>query len=503
MVTDYLKVLILQAGATTAAFLGSWLVSLHVSPDAFGRYSLYLAILGAATMLLVSWPNAALLRYGREEWVQHQRMGETLAARALLYAASVCGALILAWLLDPLLQAYLTIRASPFWWVALGIVLMPLVELAVYAHQAVGSRLPYGYVPLVGRTTFLVAIALIPLRGNEAEWEYLAASMAFGWLLSAVLTVATFPRRAWSRFRLTSDRLRRVLRYSWAIPLGALAAYTVNWVDAWVIQAYLGPEAVGIYTWSYQVTAMGGLAFAPLSAMLIPSMVDAHVVGDLQRLSRHGQRSLRLVVLVSIGGTVLLAAVYPILSTVAGPSYRAGYLVMLLLLSAIPFQLLGYLMSPVMAPFEALVPKGMLVNVGLALANVVGDLLLVPVVGITGAALATWAVFALSGVLQMCLVTRYVRGLDFPSIPSFVVGSLVMSAGGLLLWAVGPLWGAVLSVAVGLSTLLVTRRAGLFTHEDAEWVEGQPLPAGLRHALAVGARWLAAGRKPSPELAQF
>ncbi|MBI2321373.1 MAG: oligosaccharide flippase family protein, partial [Chloroflexi bacterium] len=382
---------------TAAALVTFWLVSLHVSPEAFGRCSLYLAALGAAAMLLVNWPNAALLRYGREEWVQRQRVGETLAARGLLYAAGVIATIGLAWLLDPLLRAYLSIATSPFWWLVLGIVLMPVVEMAIYAHQAVGRRLPYGYAPLVSRVTFLAAVALIPVAGIRAEWDYLAAAMAAGWLLSATLVILTFPRDAWCGLRPTRAALRRILGYSWAIPLGALAAYTVNWVDAWVIRIYLGPEAVGIYTWAYQITAIGGLAFAPLGALLIPSMVDAHVAGDLRRLSRHGQRSLRLVVLVGALGTIVLAVVYPLLSSLAGPGYRGSYPVILLLLAAIPFQLLGYLMNPLMAPFESLVPKGMLMNAGLAVANVIGDLVLVPLVGITGAAIATWGVFCLRG----------------------------------------------------------------------------------------------------------
>ncbi|MBI2321374.1 MAG: hypothetical protein HYU88_04610 [Chloroflexi bacterium] len=83
-----------------------------------------------------------------------------------------------------------------------------------------------------------------------------------------------------------------------------------------------------------------------------------------------------------------------------------------------------------------------------------------------------------------------------------MVGSQVMSAGVLLLWWGGPLWGAALSVALGLAALLATRRAGLFATEDADWVEEQPLPVGLRRALARAARWLAAGRGPRAAASQ-
>ncbi len=490
MVLVYTKTLLLQSGVAVTVLVSSWLVSLYIRPAVFGQYSLYISVVGACGMLFINWPNAALLRFGREEWNSEKRIGETLAASFVLYFMGTIVAIGLAWWLDSLAARFLDLHDSPFFWIALGVILLPLTQIGVYANQATGQALPYSYAPLLNRSTFLLGIVLVPLLKVTAEWNYLVVWGLAGTSLASIVTFWLLPRCAWHSFQYKGAMLKKILRYSWAIPLGAVAAYTVNWVDAWVIRGFMDPTAVGLYTWAYQVTMIGSMAFAPLGVILAPTMLDARLAGDIARLGLHGYHSMRLVVATGIAGLVILTAVYPMLSMVVGSNYLRTYPVILILLSAIPFQLLGYLMNPIGSAFEHLVPRAVLISVGVAVANVLGDVLLVPQVGIIGAAIATLIVFSISALLTVILLMHYIKGLRFPSLLSFGVGGLLMPAGAICLLTTGPLLGAGLCVALSMSTLLAIRRMGVFSMDDVKWLEVQPITDAIKKPLVSAATWL-------------
>ena len=490
MLLVYAKTLFLQGGVAATVLVSSWLISLYINPAVFGQYSLYLSVVSACGMLFINWPNAALLRFGREEWNSEKRIGETLAASFFLYFMGTIVAIGLAWRLDSLAARFLDLHDSPFFWIALGVILLPLTQIGVYANQATGQVLPYSYAPLLNRSTFLSGIVLVPLLEFTAEWNYLVMWGLAGTSLASIVNFWLLPRCAWHGFRFKSARLKQILRYSWAIPLGAVAAYTVNWVDAWVIRGFMDSTAVGLYTWAYQVTMIGNMAFAPLGVILAPAMLDARLAGDIARLGLHGHHSLRLMITAGIVGLVILTAVYPILSIVVGSNYLTTYPVVLILLSAIPFQLLGYLMNPIGSAFEHLVSRAVLISVGVAVLNVLGDVLLVPQVGIMGAAIATLIVFSLSALLTVILLIHYIHGLRFPSLLSFGVSGLLMPAGSICLLTTGPLLGAGLCIALSVSILLAIRRMGVFSPDDVKWLEVQPITETIKKPLVSAAIWL-------------
>ncbi len=441
-------------------------------------------------MFFISWPNAALLRFGREEWNQRKSLGKTLSTRLVLYTAGVGSVLVIAFLLNSSATRFLDMTESPFSLIAAGIILAPLAEIGIYANQATGRPISYGLTPLISQIIFLSGILLIPVLYVTADIKYLIFWFLTGAMFSAVTAIIILPRNVWHSFRPDRTVMSNILRYSWALPFGAIASYTVNWVDAWVIRAYMDTFNVGIYTWAYQITMIGSLAFPPLAVILAPYMIDARLSGDIDELSQHGYRSLRVVVLAGIAGTVLLGLVYPVLSTVVGSHYMQAYMIILILLSAIPFQLLGYLITPISNAFEFLIPRKVLISIGIAISNVFGDLILVPLMGISGAAVATWGVFFVGGIIQVYIVMKYVPKISFPSLLSFSIGSLLMSVGVLGIWMSGPVAGTLLCFALSITALMAARRIRLFSESDAQWLEAQPIADIIKRPLVLFAKWL-------------
>lgn len=473
----YSVIVVCQVCAAIAAVAALRWLATYVDPETFGRYSLYQSVIAVVSLFLISWPNAAVLRFGREEWTRDGRLGLTLAARMVLFIASIVVASVIAWTADAALRRFLHITTSPFLWVVAGLVVTPAAELAIYISQAVGRPQAYGYSPMITRCGFLVGVVLIPLRHQVVSWTYLAAWMITASLAATTIVVATLPRMSFSGFRVESPTLVAILKYSWTLPFAAMTTYIVNWVDSWVIRGVRGVGPVGVYNWAYQTTAIAALAFAPIAAILTPRVIDARVGADQKRIDRYARSLLPIIVLVSAAVALGMAVVFPALAIVASPAYADAYPVILILLAALPFQLLGYLVTPLGNAYERLLPKFVLVGAIVAISNAIGDLVLVPRIGISGAALSTATAFALGGVLQADVVRSCA---DFSALwrytaPAWILIPAVVA----LLWA-GPRVGgelilmgvAAAACAFGLRIRRATPPLGLT--EKWDWLMRLP-----------------------------
>ena len=430
----YVTVIVCQAAAAVAAVMALRWVAVHVSPEALGRYVLYQSVVSAGGLFLISWPNAALLRFGREEWSAQGQVGRTLGGRLALFGISVAAALLLVLACDRWLQVFMRQESSPFLWVAAGLIVLPLGELAVYLGQAVGRTSVYGYSPLITRTGFLIGVVAIPMLDGAVDWTYLAGWLVGAAAAAACFTFASLPRSVWSGLAVDATVMSRLVRYSWTLPFAGVSTYVVSWVDSWVIREVRGLGPVGVYSWAYQITAVAGLAFAPLAVVLTPRVIDARLRNDTLTIQRYADAILPAALLLSILVAFALALVRPALSRFASAEYAGAYPVLLILLAMLPVQLITYLVTPIANAFESLLPRVVLASVAIAVINTVGDLLLVPRIGLAGAALATTVAFTIGAMLLIVIIGRV--GVAFAPASTYGLPALVLGGPiGVLLWA--------------------------------------------------------------------
>jgi O-antigen/teichoic acid export membrane protein len=422
---SYLTVVVCQAIAAVAAVSALRWLAIYVEPEVFGRYTLYQSVVSAIGLFLISWPNAALLRFGREEWVRQGSVGATLGARCALFATSVAAAVALVWWFDPWVRTLLGIAApgpSPWRWIALGIVVVPASELAIYVSQAVGRTEMYGYSPLITRAGFLAGVMLIPLIRPAAEWTYLAGCLILSSVAASVYAFGTMPRAAWRGFEIRPRTVMILVTFSWTLPFAGISTYVVNWVDSWVIREVKGVALVGIYNWAYQATAIAGLAFAPIAVILTPRVIDARLKQDSIRIARYVEAILPAAGVMALATTALLWLAFPLLQRFIAPAYAPAYPIIMVLLAALPAQLINYLVTPLANAYEQLLPRIVLVSVAIAVLNVVGDLLLVPRIGILGAAIATLSAFTIGSLLLIIVIGS--SGIKFAPVWRYSVPTL-------------------------------------------------------------------------------
>ena len=288
--------------------------------------------------------------------------------------------------------------ATVLWTAPGAIVLLTLAELLT--EDRLGPFVAVSVLSAVGGQVFGIVLLFSVSRT--------AATYAWGGVISqsaamVVALICTRPRLAGLRDRAVTARAFRI-----GIPMAfsGAAFFVLNAGDRIIVQRDLGAFQVGRYQVAYTVGWVVVLLVMFTSQAWTPRF--AGVQDEAERWALLGQSRdelYRLLVPVTLG--ITLAA--PVaLRLVAPPTFQPTSLlivVYLVAVSAFPIAAGG-------ASARALItmrrPKPLAVVAGVAAAiNIALNIVLVPVMGITGAALATVAAFALQAFLQVRVLPKH------------------------------------------------------------------------------------------------
>lgn len=259
-----------------------------------------------------------------------------------------------------------------------------LVRLALYSLVAFSPFLPI---------TGVFGIALATLGGNV------------GGTLAGLYWIPRASPRAWDR-----ALARQYVTFGMKTAAAGAMQKIIFWFDIMLIDLLLFHEAAGLYRTAYTLMAQLPLAAGTVTVMLYPQVSKAfqeHRPEDVRKaLSLGFFYSLALALPI---GLVFIAVPELLLTVLVGPEF-AGAAWMLRSLA-----LIG-LVAVAFAPLEAFLPAAnrpdlalktafvmMAVNTGL-------DLILIPVIGVAGAIVATAVAF----IVGVGLAAYYLRHLDVP-----------------------------------------------------------------------------------------
>jgi O-antigen/teichoic acid export membrane protein len=248
---------------------------------------------------------------------------------------------------------------------------------------------------------------------------------------------------------------RQHLAYGLPLVPGSLSAWVVNSSDRYLIAFFLGAAAVGYYSPGYNLGILIGMVSFPLSTLLPPVLskyYDENNIADVRTILTY---SLKYYV------GIALPCVFAV-SVLSKP--------LLLVLTTQQIATNGYLVTPFVAAGTALIGVYGMLAIIMALKKktaVIGtiwilsavlnfglNLVLIPYLGLIGAALTTFLAFLLAFVLTAHYSLRY---FTFDVSKGFIVksvcGSSIMALF-LLLWSPSGLLSILLSIAVAAAIYL-------------------------------------------------
>ncbi len=317
----------------------------------------------------------------------------------------------------------------------------------------------YSFVNVFNAYLNTALVALFILLGYGLEGAVIALSIQQLVVFAVVLFLIV------AEIGVAIPKLRRVREYlAFGLPLipNALAGWIVNSSDRYLIAFFLGAAAVGYYSPGYMLGSILGMVAAPLASLLPPVLFkhyDDNEITDVRTIMSYSLKYY---------SGIILPCVFAV-SVLSKP--------LLLVLTTKQIAENGYLVTPLVAAGAALTGAMSLIVLILMLekkTTVIGtisilcavlnfglNLVLIPYLGLIGAALTTFLAFLLAFVLATYYSLKlFTFEFNYGFIVKSVCGSTIIALF-LLLWNPSGLLSIVLSVALAtviyLTILLVLR----------------------------------------------
>ncbi|WP_168204828.1 flippase [Noviherbaspirillum sp. UKPF54] len=244
---------------------------------------------------------------------------------------------------------------------------------------------------------------LAPVCANLAG---AAGGVAFSWLLLRKHLRSEEPDSH-------SGYMDKALRYGFKAYLSNLLTFLQSRADTFLINMLINPAAAGIYSIAFQIGEKLWMLSQAVSVVLLPK---------LSAMSKEEERRIqittaisRMVFAVSAAGAVLLGILaYPLILVLFGATYRPSYVPFILLLPGM------IALAPARVIANDIAARGKPeLNLYMALAGVVltitGNLIVLPHLGIHGAAIVTSAAYILD-LLMKILTYRAITKAPFFSL---------------------------------------------------------------------------------------
>jgi O-antigen/teichoic acid export membrane protein len=452
------------------AFLLLPLYTAAMAPSEFGVYSLMLSLIGLLAIVYRLGLDGSLLRF-HFDVAPTRRPALYFSATVTTLAVTIAASALLAAFAGPFFpRLFPGVAFWPYGALALAITVTTALQYVPSSLFRAIERperfLAFGLGVFGLGTAATILFLVVFERGAGGA---LAGQLVGGLGVVAVTGVmlARMPRRRFDR-----ALMRRALRFGLPLLPHGLAGWSLNFSDRWLIGLTIGlptlatQAAVGIYSFGYLIGQGVALVAISFNAAWVPFW---YARGDGER----GPRLLREATTLVMGGLSVLAV---------GVAAFAPELTRLLATRRWGDEALGAIDVTVIVTFASLV-YGLyfmvvstiflrrrtaalpLITLAAGLTNLVVNLLLIPRVGIIGAAWATLAGYlVLAGVTWWLGARSYPITIDVARLAALGAAAVLAVLGARLIrpevvgvWISGP---AHVAISVGFAVLLLPLLAG-------------------------------------------
>ncbi|NIJ26868.1 polysaccharide biosynthesis C-terminal domain-containing protein [Brevundimonas terrae] len=382
-----------------------------LSSTEFGIYALAFSVCSLAHVLVFTWLEAAMARYWAGE--------ATPEGLADLYATLYRVGLVLSLVFIPaaiavclLLPLGMEIRLA----MAVGLIGVPIRCLLNMVKVALRAR---GAVRQAAGLDIFFTLAVFIL-GIAAAWLGLGgASPLVGLLVAPLLAlpIALPLERGKQRHgRYNPSRLKAYIAYGYPISMSLSMALILASTDRFMLAWLMNEAAVGAYHASYSIANRTlDIIFLWLGTAGAPALVMALEKGGARALKIAAEDQARILMLVTVPAAVGVALVArPLAEVVIGPELRTASAMVTPWIAASAF-LSGWLYYYFNQAFT-LSKRTLLLLMSMiipAIANIALNIILIPKLGLMGAAISTVLGYFI-GVLASVIMARRIMTMPLP-----------------------------------------------------------------------------------------
>ena len=389
--------LISTIALTGIGFLATTYFAHTLGPAPLGAYFLFLAYFGIFNLIGDGGFGGAAVKRISEGKEPQEYFSAFVCIRIVLLALSVTVLLIA----EPYLKDITS--SGIFFWLVLALIISVFsssTAMGVYGTGKVGVYQISNFVDVLLRILFQVGGVFLGFGVAGLAGGFVGGLIAGGIVNFRYLDLKLV------RFRVS--HIKNLTGFSFWIFLTASGSLVFSYADTILIGYFMSNADVGIYRTAFQLTAVATFTTLAFHTVLYPKISTWESQGNFRgienALSRAFTYSLLLAIPVCIGGWILGER---LLYFLYGASFTTGTPALFILLLVQVVNVFMYLGTMSLNSLNR--PKGaFLVTAIAALVNIILDIVLIPIMGITGAALATLIAMTLNALIALFLLSRVI-----------------------------------------------------------------------------------------------
>lgn len=266
---------------------------------------------------------------------------------------------------------------------------------------------------------------------------------------------------------------REVLHYSMPLAFSTVFSYLLLWLDTWILGFYEGSVDVGLYSIAGRVAILGTLVLASFNTMFAPVIADLYNRAEMERLKILFKFVTKWVVIISLPIFMIVVIFSIPLLGVFGNDFKTVSISLIILAAG---QFINSSTGPVagMVLMSGKPYMDLANNMSAVILNIILCVLLIPVWGIVGAAIANGVTQATINIIRAAEIyfimdlhgydLTYLKPIFSAGIATAIIYCLFIFIGMSEYWAVALLIGTFI-----FSYSLIMARFGL-SHEDKAMV---------------------------------
>ena len=414
---------------TIVGFVSTIYFAHALGPAPLGAYFLFLAYFGILNLIGDGGFGSAAVKRISEGKEPNEYLSAFVFIRIVLLIGSVT-ALLFA---EPYLRDITT--SGVFFWLLIAIIISVFsssMAIGVYGSGKVGVSQISGFIDVLVRIIFQIVAVFLGFGVAG-----LAGGFAGGLIAGGIINFRYLELRL-VRFGLS--HLKNLFGFSFWIFLTASGSLVFSYADTILIGFFMNNADVGIYRTAFQLTSVATFMTLAFHTVLYPKIskweAQGHVTKIENSLARASTYSLFLAIPTCIGGWILGER---LLYYLYGASFVAGAPALFFLLFVQVVNVFMYLGTMSLTALNR--PKDAFhVTVIASIANILLDLALIPVLGITGAAVATLVAMTVNALGAYLLLSRVISvKFEYGPVKHIVYASGIMGIFLLVIYFLFPL----------------------------------------------------------------
>jgi O-antigen/teichoic acid export membrane protein len=401
---------------TVIGFISTIFFAHTLGPAPLGAYFLFMAYFGIFNLVADGGFGSAAVKRISEGKESNEYFSAFVFIRIIISAFAVSALLYL----EPFFKD--ATASGIFFWVLLALVVSVfsgITGTGVYGTGKVGVYQLSGFLETSSRFVFQVAGVFLGFGIAGLTGGFIGGLIAGG--------IANFRYLDLKIIRFKFYHVKNLSSFSFWIFLTASGSLVFSYADTILIGFFMNDAAVGIYRTAFQLTSIATFTTLAFHTVLYPQISNWGIHQQLTKITNSLGRaftySLLLAIPTCIGGWILGEK---LLYFFYGTSFTQGTSALYFLLVAQIVNVFMYLGTMCLTALDR--PReAFWITATASIANIVLNIALIPVYGITGAAIATLLAMTMNAIGVLFLLSRIISiKFEYKSVKNILFAAIFM-----------------------------------------------------------------------------